>query len=331
MYFLLGFSLLFAFLLLVNLAAGLGSACVWSLLAPRTRDLPAYVRAQLIFLLRLGPLAVAIVLVFAFILPAYFLHEPEDSGEVVSLKLGFLAVVSSVAVVITVARAAKGLLSTRRMAAKWRRNAVPLDVDGTTLPVYRIDEQFPVAAVVGIFRPRIFVARQAIESLSPEELRAVLEHEIGHVRSRDNLKRLILRVCRDLLLIPIGSELDKAWADNAEAAADEYVAAQGGHKALDLASALVKVARLASLGLPSVAATDSALLDGRSDVTERVRRLLELADEAGGPAATRHSKYIAAARLTVAAATGLLVLHFIDRRLLLTTHEAIEHFVWIIR
>lgn len=330
MYFPLGFSLLFAFLLLVNMAAGLGSAAVWGLLAKRTATLPAFVRAEIIFFLRLGPLAAAILLVFAFIVPAYLLHEPENSGEVVSLKLGFLAVVSGIAVVITLTRVVRGLLSTRRLAAAWKTDAQPLEVEGFELPVYRTQHRFPAAAVVGIFRPRIFVAGSTVDSLTSCELRAVLSHEVGHIRSRDNLKRLILRVCRDLLLVPIGSDLDKAWAENAEAAADEYVASQGRSMALDLASALVKLARLTAAKTTPPLALHAALLDGEADVTQRVRRLLELADESG-PVIPRRTHYANAARLAAAAVMGLLVLHFVDRRLLLTTHEAIEHFVWIIR
>ena len=91
----------------------------------------------------------------------------------------------------------------------------------------------------------MFIASQIFDSLNEQELQAAIAHEYGHLVARDNFKRTLMRVCRDLLVFPFGRSLDNAWAENVESAADEYAAQTGGNlTAINLASALVKIARI---------------------------------------------------------------------------------------
>jgi Zn-dependent protease with chaperone function len=135
-----------------------------------------------------------------------------------------------------------------------------------------IDSAFPIVAIVGLVTPRLFVARSVLEACSAEELEAVLAHEEAHARQRDNLRRLALAGAPDLLgLWPAGRQLEGAWMRAAEFAADEAAADQW-HRGLHLASALVKVARLATT--PSRPLPASALYHDEP-ITERVQRLLD--------------------------------------------------------
>ncbi len=104
----------------------------------------------------------------------------------------------------------------------------------------------------------------------------VVAHEYGHLRSRDNLKRIILRICRDLVVLPIGAGLDRRWADSAEQAADEYAANSRRTAALSLASALIKLARITRRQTSLAMFHASFLIHGQGDVTARVRRLRQL-------------------------------------------------------
>lgn len=328
MYSLLGISLNLAFLLIVNMAAALLAIIIWRLIARPVTFLSVKAQAQIIFALRFGPVVAALVFVFAFVVPAFLLHEPEDSGEVVSGKLAIIALASSIAVCVALYRVFKTYIVTRRLAANWQKGAVEITIPDVDVPVFRIVHPFPVMAVVGIVRPRMFVAEQVLESLSDDELRAAIAHEYGHLRSRDNLKRSILRVCRDLVILPLGTGLDRTWAENAEQAADEYAANSHRSAALNLASALVKLARIAPQQSSLAMYHGSHLIHGEGDVTSRVQRLLSLSEKYG--TATRKSFYALPSWAWSAALTGLLALHFVDQRLLLPTHEAIEHFVRII-
>ena len=127
-------------------------------------------------------------------------------------------------------------------------------------------------AIVGLFTSRLFVARSVLEACSSEELDAVLAHEGAHARQYDNLRRLALAGTPDLLsLWPSGRRLDAAWMRAAELAADEMAARDRG-RGVDLAAALVKVARLATTATDPLPA--SALYRGEP-ITERVHRLLD--------------------------------------------------------
>ena len=107
------------------------------------------------------------------------------------------------------------------------------------IPILKLRHSFPVFAVVGIVRPRLFVAEHVLETLDEQELTAVLRHELGHITALDNLKRLAIKLCGDLLVAPLGRGLDRDWSVAAEAAADEYAVAAGDRNtALSLAGAL---------------------------------------------------------------------------------------------
>lgn len=329
MYLLLGISLKFAFLLIVNMLAAFISASIWRIIERPIAGVSANARAQIIFALRVGPVAMALVFVFAFLLPAYLIHEPENSGEVVSLKLAVLALFSSVGVSVALYRVYKSWRATRALARAWQLGAAEISINEINVPTFKIVHHFPVIAVIGIIKPKIYIAEQVLTSLDRNELTAAMAHEFGHLKSHDNLKRSILRTCRDLLIVPIGTDLDRAWAENAETAADEYVAHRGRATALDLASALVKLARIAPSQLWEAGAAGSRLFaENNADVTERVRRLLKFADSSEMPVLPSFSF---GAWIWPVALSMLFIFYLTDQRLLLATHNAIEQFVWIIQ
>src|SRR5438552_13355473 len=115
------------------------------------------------------------------------------------------------------------------------RDTSLIAVPGIQLPAYRIEHDFPVLAVVGTFRPPIFVAEKVLAALDAAELEASITHEAGHIASRDNRKRLAMRLCSDLLVFHFAKGIDRDWAEATEAAADETVTTRG-LAALDLAS-----------------------------------------------------------------------------------------------
>ncbi|MET0397283.1 MAG: M48 family metalloprotease [Longimicrobiaceae bacterium] len=55
-------------------------------------------------------------------------------------------------------------------------------------PLHRHADEGPLAFTTGCFRPAVFLAPALIRSLGTDELRAVLVHELVHVRQRDNLR-----------------------------------------------------------------------------------------------------------------------------------------------
>jgi Zn-dependent protease with chaperone function len=281
MYFLVGICLVLAFLLTLNILVSISASAVWRLMSNRARQLSFRRQEQVIFALRVFPIVAAAIFVFTLVIPGYILFEPHSSDEVVTFKLGILALISFAGISIALFRVFRTWLATRRLAANWLKNSDRITVDNVNIPVFRFTHPFPVIAVVGMLRPRMFVASHIFDSLSENEFRAAIAHEYGHLTAHDNFKRAFLRVCRDMLILPFGRELDRAWTDNTESAADEFAANVGGNSmALDLAETLIKIARLAPANAAPVMPLGSFLIDARQDnLRQRVKRLLKLSND----------------------------------------------------
>ena len=283
----LGMSLALASLFLLHAAISLVIGWAWRHWSVRVCDLSATARARLIFALRVLPALLALSAV-ALLLPAYLIHEPRDAGESVSLKLAIPALLSVIGLSLAAWRGVSAWWVTRRLVRNWMAEAAPLDWPAAKIPAYRLPHPFPVLAVVGCWRPRLFVAEQLLTALTPAELDAALAHELGHWQAGDNFKRVLVRLCSDVLMLvpsfmPSGRALNQAWHDATEEAADEFAVAAQPATALLLASALVKLARMAPVGmraaLPVQASYVMALTkDGEPQLARRVKRLLQLAD-----------------------------------------------------
>src|SRR6478672_8794472 len=244
MFELLGLALLLAALLIFNSAATLLIAGLWRVAGRATNNWTAAARARLLFCLRIFPGVVAFLAVTLLLVPSYLEYEPRHTAETVSLKLALLAFFSATGIAVSIYRGIATHRATAKLTADWLRQGKPIKITGIDIKAYQIEHTFPLIAIVGFLRPKLFIARQVLELLAPEEIAAALAHENGHLTARDNLKRGLLHACRDvLLIIPSGRSLDRAWSEASEEAADENAARQGNGAALDLASALVKIAK----------------------------------------------------------------------------------------
>lgn len=330
MYELLGISLLLAALFIINAAASLAAAGLWRLLRRPTWRCSARTRAEILFAMRIGPPAIAAISVAVLLIPSYLVYEPYSTNEFVSKKLGALAIVSAVGVLLAFWRGFRAWLATNSLQRKWLASGTPVRVSGIGIPTFRLPHPFPIIAVIGTLRPRLFIAERVLATLRPEELMAAIAHECGHLAARDNFKRSLLRACRNaLLVIPCGRSLDRAWAEASESAADEYAARESAAVALNLAAALVRIARMIPEGAHA-AMPLAAFLVGSEEtrgVKARVRRLIELASN-GYQA---HSRTDAAAGLIPWMSLGSFVLIglTLERtpQLLATVHTVIEHVV----
>lgn len=281
MYELLGITLVLALLLTLNatatlVAAGTARACkrlLWKCSA-RTR-------AEILFVMRIGPPVIAIVAIATLLIPSYLKHEPPATNETVSLNLGVLAAISAIGVALAILRGLRSWLATRALLKEWLSAATPFRLDQIKVPTFVLPHSFPIIAVVGAIRPRLFIASHVLETLSDEELAAAIAHEYGHLAAQDNFKRSVMRISRAaLLIIPCGRWLDRTWSEASESAADEYAAQRSSQVALDLASALVRIARMIPQGQrQTLPAAVSGFLIGTETpgVQVRVSRLVELA------------------------------------------------------
>lgn len=282
MYTFLGITLVLALLLTINATATMMAAGFGRLCKPLLRKCSAQTRAEILFVMRIGPPVIAIVAIGAFMIPSYVTYEPHTTDEFVSWKLGALATLSATGVGLALSRGVRSWLATRSLLRDWLSSSTPIKLDSISVPTFVLQHSFPIIAVVGAIRPRLFIATHVLESLSEDELAAAIAHEYGHLAARDNFKRSVMRISRAaLLLIPCGRSLDRAWSEASESAADEHAAQKSSLVALNLASALVRIARMIPHGQRQIMpAAVSAFLVGSEDspgVKVRVRRLVELA------------------------------------------------------
>jgi beta-lactamase regulating signal transducer with metallopeptidase domain len=200
-------------------------------------------RANLFFAARLLPLALAFLVTFGLALPAFLEFEPYSTSEGIGFRLLALAAMGALLLVGMVARGISLLRATREAQREWQKHSRRLHVEGISVPVYCVENNAALMAVTGIFRPRIFVAREITKALSPDELRAALSHEMAHVSSFDNLKQLLLKITRAPRWLKALYAADAEWTNASEMAADHGALAEGA-SVLDLSSALIKVGRL---------------------------------------------------------------------------------------
>jgi len=330
MYELLGICLVLAALLMLNAGATVVAAACWRLLAPLTKTFSARTRADVLFSLRIVAPVMAAIVIALLLIPSYLSYEPRSTSEVVSKKLAALAIISLGSVAFAIWRTVRSWLATRALRKQWVADAEPIELPGMNISTFKIAHRFPIIAVVGSLRPRLFIADDVLRSLSEEELAAAIAHECGHLAAHDNLKRTLLRICRDsLFLVPFGRTLDRVWAETAEGAADEFAADKSPLAALNLASALVRIAKMMPVDARAEVPVGAYLVgvEQGQGVRARISRLLELASterhhKGANPRAMKHLTLISTVGfLFIAAAVAS------NARVLIAVHAVIERAV----
>jgi Zn-dependent protease with chaperone function len=220
---------------------------------------------NMLFWFRVFPLLASAAVTLTLTVPSFVLLEPrsidEDMG--VPLVLGFSCLVLLGFGLFRVVVAQR---KSSRVVGEWLRGANILDL-GVTAPTYQASRKSPPLALVGVCAPKVVVSETTVALLSAPELRVAVRHEVAHMRSRDNLKKLVFH-CSPF---PGMASLEGAWQEAAELAADD-AAVSDFRDALDLAATLIKLSRL--IPVTPTAAFTMTLVSGAGSVRVRVERLL---------------------------------------------------------
>jgi Zn-dependent protease with chaperone function len=252
---------------------GLVAAAVVPWLSRRARTGGPRARAATALAIRLLPAAASCGLA-ALVAVSFVAFEPIGREETTGRLLVALAALAVVLIGVAAARWVLMVQATDRVVRRWMADAEPARLDGIEAPAFAVSSVFPIVSVVGLFRPRLIVARSVLAACTADELRAILAHEQGHIDRRDNLRRALLGALPDVLGgLPVSRRLLDDWHAATEEAADDRAARLGEAGRLLLAQALVKVARLAPPALEARQLPASALYRGEG-VEHRVRRLL---------------------------------------------------------
>lgn len=311
-----GLAVSFSVFAMVYCVLSLAVCLAWRAVQSRIERLPVRRVADLLFALRMFPLATAAVVTVAFTVPSFLLLEPraieEPLGEI-PLVLGIFGAALGI---FGMANAGVAMRRASRTISNWTRDAQPFEAS-TSIPVLRISRMIPAMTAAGIVRPRVLLSAAAEFLLTPKELQTALRHELAHVRRGDNLKKLLLRV----VAFPGMAGLEAAWLETTEMAADDAAVSNAG-EALDLAAALIKLARLGPVEAP-VDPTAALMASPGAVMNARIERLIAWRDDRLAPPPRFSSWYglgAALATVTVFAITyGQLLVH---------VHTATE---WLVR
>lgn len=276
---------------------------------------PAHRVARFWFALRMLPLVFALVVTILFAVPSFLLLEPRGIVEPIGGLSLFLGLCGLAVPTVGIASTLFCALRASRTISRWTTGAESVS-SKHCVPVLRAVGAVPPLTAVGIVHPRILLSGAAEFLLNSNELQSALNHEIAHVRRRDNLKKLLLRFA----LFPGMRDLEEAWLEAAEMAADDAAVSNIG-EALDLAAALIKLCRLGPVESPlelSMSLVHSPVLL----VNERVQRLIHWS-AVSSPDRSRYRWYSSGLGLGLVAVVGLSYV-----QLLIAVHSVSE---WLMR
>jgi len=287
------FVLLYVFL---SLAVSRG----WKLLRRILRPRSARGAADLLFALRILPLALSSVVTAAFTVPSFLLLEPRSTDEAIGTAPLALGLCCLILLGVGIARASIAQMRASRALRQWLNGSTIMESQvmesDDAVPIFRTGNDAPTLTVAGVCAPKVLVSEAAVATLNPQELRTALRHEIAHVLRYDNLKKLVFRFS----VFPAMGGLEHAWSEETELAADD-AAVTNFRDALDLAAALIKVSRLGPVA--SSGELTTALLHSSTALSARVRRLVAW-DRA--QKAQTHGRWLYALPAAAAMAIGIV-------------------------
>src|SRR6476660_3448274 len=127
MYELLGTSIALAALLTINALATLTAAGIGRVLRQPLKRCTARTRAEILFALRIGPPALAIVALGAFLVLSYLIYEPYVTDERITAKLAIPAIASAIGVALAVSRGVRSWMATRSLVREWLAQATRVE------------------------------------------------------------------------------------------------------------------------------------------------------------------------------------------------------------
>jgi len=153
---------------------------------------------------------------------------------------------------------------------------LPLVDRGLSVALIR-DESVKVAFTHGLIRPKIYFSTGLLNSLTREEARGVLFHEIHHKKNRDPLRFFLVTLLKDTFFyLPIGGYITRRLHAVKERDADDAVIRRTGDPFV-FAETLLKVATFGVDMRLDIAR--AASITGTGSLEGRIKRLINGKDE----------------------------------------------------
>ena len=317
MFLLRGVAVSFSIGVIVYGCLSLAVSLAWRMARPDALRYSARACADVLFALRLGPAVISGAAILILAVPSFLWLEPRAVVEPIGIVPIFLCACGLAGILWAIWNATSALRRALRTVASWASTGSiiswePAD-SNRSVPIARSVSALPPLTAAGIVNPTVWLSPTAESMLSERELRSALRHEMVHVRRKDNLRKLILR----LLAFPGMGKLESAWREATEMAADD-AAVSNRSEALDLAAAVIKLSRLTPLD-PPAELTTALVRSSAESVNLRVQRLIYWNEMRQNQAPNYRPKYVFC---TAAASVMALAANYIH--LLIFVHAATE-------
>jgi len=223
---------------------------------------------RVLLAIRLFPAVASLLFAGAIFLPAQWAFEPRDAEETFGVAWFMLAAVGAALLTRSAVRVTWIDRACRRLGRHGRAlTSHPMDV-------YEVDD-VPGVSLAGVLTPRILIGPRIVAGLSAAELDMAVAHEIAHFDAFDNFSRWCILCAPDFLAgSRVARRLEEQWRQAAECCADSRAVKGDMARAVDLASALIKVARLSANSSEKLPAPSWSTLHDSALLEFRVRRLM---------------------------------------------------------
>src|ERR1700731_1086999 len=206
-----GIAVSFSMFFLLYCGLSVVVATLWARVWLHSERYPAWHCADLLFALRMLPLAISLAVTCTFTVPSFMLLEPHAIREPVGTMPVVLGSGGLALVLLGILNATAAVLGASRTIATWVADGLLVSRE-RSVPVLRIPRAVPALTAAGIFRPLVLMSDAVEAVLNASELQSALRHELAHVLRRDNLKKLLLR----FVGFPGMDALEAAWLQATE-------------------------------------------------------------------------------------------------------------------
>jgi hypothetical protein len=253
---------------LIHLIIGLLSLALFPRIALAAASMRPRQASRILILLRLGPACLSLLLVLTACLPGYLRYEENHASEEIGLLCLMPACLGFLICLTAFVRAMRAIIQSSSLS-----DTVCAAKDSTSWHLAGGAREPPSFGLVGLLKPKIVVSPRVLDTLTPEQFQAALEHERAHRSSGDNLKRLLILLAPDLVpFLRSFRVLEDHWDQYAELAADDFATRGNPDRSIALAEALIRLARLdGNRAQPPLV---SGLFATREGLALRVERLL---------------------------------------------------------
>jgi uncharacterized protein (TIGR03067 family) len=217
----------------------------------------------------------------------YLTNVGKHAGSRWQWAVPYLTVVYLLGVVLLLSRLLLGLHGGRRLRRQAQIIDEPKILSGIARSARRLGLQFTptvlyckqvaIPTVVGLFRPAILLPLSLTSGLSPDQVEAILTHELAHVRRYDHVVNILQRVIESLLFFhPAVWWVSHRIRVERENCCDDIVVILGTEP-LRYAASLVDIAERGQANRPSLQLETVAALHaakGGSQLSHRVKRLV---------------------------------------------------------